>query len=42
MNFPASWMFGAMIASSVLHGTGVIEGGVPPQGNRVKRFVTKG
>jgi uncharacterized protein len=30
MNFPASWMFGAMIASSVLHGTGVIEGGVPP------------
>ena len=30
MNFPASWMFGAMIASSVLHGTGVIEGGLPP------------
>jgi membrane AbrB-like protein len=29
-NFPASWMFGAMIASSVLHGTGLIEGGLPP------------
>ena len=28
--FPASWMFGAMIASSVLHGTGMIEGGPPP------------
>ena len=28
--FPASWMFGAMIASSVLHGTGAIEGGLPP------------
>ena len=28
--FPASWMFGAMIASSVLHGTGTIEGGLPP------------
>jgi membrane AbrB-like protein len=27
--FPASWMFGAMIASSVLHGTGAIEGGLP-------------
>ena len=27
--FPASWMFGAMIASSVLHGTGWIEGGLP-------------
>src|SRR4051812_24611010 len=25
--FPASWMFGAMIASSLLHGTGLIEGG---------------
>jgi membrane AbrB-like protein len=30
INFPASWMFGAMIGSSVLHGTGVIEGGLPP------------
>jgi len=30
MNFPASWMFGAMLASSVLHGTGLIEGGLPP------------
>jgi hypothetical protein len=28
--FPASWMFGAMIGSSVLHGTGLIEGGLPP------------
>ncbi|WP_409363353.1 AbrB family transcriptional regulator [Bradyrhizobium sp. AUGA SZCCT0042] len=30
MKFPASWMFGAMIASSVLHGTDMIEGGLPP------------
>src|ERR1700724_2317682 len=30
IKFPASWMFGAMIGSSVLHGTGLIEGGVPP------------
>ena len=29
MKFPASWMFGAMIASSVLHGTGLVEGGLP-------------
>src|SRR5450432_1233321 len=29
-NFPASWMFGAMIGSSVLHGTGLVEGGLPP------------
>ena len=28
--FPASRMFGAMIASSVLHGTALIEGGLPP------------
>jgi hypothetical protein len=28
--FPASWMFGAMIGSSVLHGTGLVEGGLPP------------
>jgi membrane AbrB-like protein len=28
--FPASWMFGAMIGSSVLHGTGLIDGGLPP------------
>jgi uncharacterized protein len=28
--FPASWMFGAMIASAVLHGAGVVEGGLPP------------
>src|SRR6266851_5770790 len=25
IRFPASWMFGAMIGSSVLHGTGLIE-----------------
>jgi membrane AbrB-like protein len=30
MRFPASWMFGAMLASSVLHGTGWVEGGLPP------------
>ncbi len=29
VKFPASWMFGAMIASSLLHGTGAIEGGLP-------------
>jgi uncharacterized protein len=29
INFPASWMFGAMIASSVLHGAGWVEGGLP-------------
>ena len=28
--FPASWMFGATIGSSVLHGTGLIDGGLPP------------
>jgi uncharacterized protein len=30
MKFPASWLFGAMIGSSVLHGTGLIDGGLPP------------
>ncbi len=30
LKFPASWMFGAMVASSVLHGTGLVEGGLPP------------
>jgi membrane AbrB-like protein len=30
MKFPASWMFGAMIASSVLHGAELVQGGVPP------------
>src|ERR1700716_4147834 len=30
MKFPASWMFGAMIGSGLLHGTGLIEGGLPP------------
>src|SRR5258706_6752246 len=30
IKFPASWMFGAMIGASVLHGTGLIEGGLPP------------
>lgn len=29
VNFPASWMFGAMLASSVLHGAGTIDGGLP-------------
>jgi uncharacterized protein len=29
MKFPASWMFGAMLASSMLHGTGLVEGGLP-------------
>jgi len=29
LKFPASWMFGAMIASSMLHGAGLIEGGLP-------------
>jgi uncharacterized protein len=29
LKFPASWMFGAMLGSSVLHGTGSIEGGLP-------------
>lgn len=29
MKFPASWMFGGMIASSLLHGTGTIEGALP-------------
>ena len=27
--FPASWMFGAMLASSLLHGAGLVEGGLP-------------
>ena len=29
VKFPASWMFGAMLASSVLHGTGLVEGVLP-------------
>lgn len=29
LKFPASWMFGAMIGSSLLHGTGAIEGAMP-------------
>jgi len=29
IKFPASWMFGAMIASSVLHGAGWVDGGLP-------------
>jgi hypothetical protein len=29
VKFPASWMFGAMLGSSALHGTGSIEGGLP-------------
>jgi membrane AbrB-like protein len=30
IKFPASWLFGAMIASSLLHGAGWVEGGLPP------------
>ena len=30
IKFPASWMFGAMIGAGMLHGTGLIEGGLPP------------
>lgn len=30
MKFPASWLFGAMIGSAVLHGTDLIDGGLPP------------
>ncbi|MGN6309295.1 MAG: AbrB family transcriptional regulator [Xanthobacteraceae bacterium] len=30
IKFPASWMFGAMLGSALLHGSGVIEGGLPP------------
>jgi membrane AbrB-like protein len=29
IKFPVSWMFGAMIGAGVLHGTGLIEGGLP-------------
>jgi membrane AbrB-like protein len=29
LKFPASWMFGAMLGSSALHGSGSIEGGLP-------------
>ena len=29
LKFPASWMFGAMIASGVLHGTDLVQGGLP-------------
>ncbi len=30
IRFPASWMFGPMLGSSVLHATGLVEGGLPP------------
>jgi membrane AbrB-like protein len=30
VKFPASWMFGAMIGSGVLHGAGLVDGGLPP------------
>jgi membrane AbrB-like protein len=30
--FPAGWMFGAMLASAILHGGGWIEGGLPDWG----------
>ena len=29
VKFPASWMFGAMLGSSMLHGAGLVEGGLP-------------
>ena len=29
LKFPVSWMFGAMIASSALHGAGLVDGGAP-------------
>ena len=29
IKFPASWMFGAMLASGVLHGAGLVEGALP-------------
>jgi membrane AbrB-like protein len=30
IKFPASWMFGAMLAAGVLHGAGWVDGGLPP------------
>jgi len=30
IKFPASWMFGAMLGSILLHGAGLVEGGLPP------------
>jgi uncharacterized protein len=30
VKFPASWLFGAMVGSSVMHGMGWIDGGLPP------------
>jgi uncharacterized protein len=30
IKFPASWLFGAMIGSIVLHGAGLVDGGLPP------------
>jgi membrane AbrB-like protein len=30
VKFPASWMFGAMLGSSLLHGAGWVDGGLPP------------
>ena len=29
IKFPASWLFGAMVASGILHGTDLVEGGLP-------------
>jgi len=29
IKFPASWMFGAMLASGLMHGMGLVEGGLP-------------
>jgi membrane AbrB-like protein len=30
IKFPASWMFGAMLAAGLLHGAGWVDGGLPP------------
>jgi hypothetical protein len=29
LNFPAAWMFGAMLSSGLLHGFGLVDGGIP-------------
>ncbi|MGJ4940373.1 AbrB family transcriptional regulator [Bradyrhizobium sp. HKCCYLS1011] len=30
IKFPASWLFGAMLAAGILHGIGWVDGGLPP------------
>ena len=34
IKFPASWMFGAMLAAGVLHGAGLVEGPHPAAEDR--------